>query len=1091
MYLNILFVPLKKGLTKTLLIMKITAILLAACLQVSAIGTSQTVTLSEKNASLEKIFREMKRQTGYDFWYESKMLKQAKKVDIQVTNVSLEQALNVCFQNQSLSYSIVEKTIVVKPKVTLQAEIVTPPPPLPPPPIEVRGTVTDDKGDALPGASVKLKGTAVGKSTDASGNFVIQVPDANGVLVISYVGYETVEVAVNGRTAVDVKLTLSVKQIDQLTIVGYTSKRPRYLSSSVSVVTGEKLRDVTSNNVISLLQGKAPGVVVSTSSGDPTNDGISILVRGQGTISAGAGPLIVVDGNIGGTYNPTDVESITILKDAAATGLYGSRAGNGVIIITTKTGKAGKTKIQFNSIVGFNEATTGNFQLMNTQQLYDYHKTYSTPDPAVLNTNTDWWDLAFRTSMTQSYTLSVSGGNDKTQFYVSGNYYKEEGTLEDNDRTGYNFRTNLTHKLSNKLKLSVLLNGIYIKDNNNPGGGATTLYQAYTNLPYDSAYNADGTPRDPRTVTWYGRDKFNFLYDVQYNLANDRTLNVSGDLNLDYSITKHLSFATYNRATFLTFESMNFIDRRTSTGSGNGGELRNSSTYTNVLTSSNRLRYDNKFGEHNIAVLAVGEVTQSFFESKATTARNLPPGRPFASTATEYSSITGGVNEYSFQKYLTQADYNYANKYFAVASFVSDRSSRFGSNNPAGKFYQLGASWIISSEAFMSSIKPISFLKLRASYGTTGNAEIGDYAAIGLYTLSTGASYANTPGALPEQKANPDLTWEKQKAANIGLDISLFKRIDLSVDVYQKTATDLLYRKPLPITTGYQFVWENIGTVRNKGIEFNLTTKNFAGKLFTWETNLNMAFNRNKVLELNEGALFSNVGSKQPVALGHDIDEWYMPVWAGVDPANGDPLWEKITLDANGIPYITYSNSYNAVANITSRQLLGKSAAPKFTGGITNSFACKGFSLTAFMNFVYGNYVYNDTRFYFDNDGVYTSYNNVVLADGWSRWTKPGDIATHPKPVFSGNKASNSVSSRYLEEGSYIRLRNITLGYSLPNIVLSKFKIASARIFISGDNLWTGTSFTGPDPEAVLSSGEFTFRYPISRKILFGLNISF
>ncbi|MDQ3683082.1 MAG: TonB-dependent receptor [Bacteroidota bacterium] len=960
----------------------------------------------------------------------------------------------------------------------------------------IKGKITDDKGQPLVGVTIKVKDSNIGTSTNDAGEFFLDVPE-KAVLVISYVGFETKEIEVNAETNFTIQLKQTEDALQGVVVVGYSSKRAKYLSSSVSTVSGEKLRDVTSPNVISLLQGKAPGVVVSNASGDPTGEP-NILIRGAGTISAGSGPLIVVDGNIGGTYTASDVETITILKDAAATGLYGSRAGNGVIIITTKTGRSGKAKIEFRSTVGFNEATTGNFKLMNSQQLFDYHKTFYTPNPALLKTNTDWWDLAFRTGLTQSYTMSASGGNDKTQYYVSGNYYKEEGTLVANDKNEYNFRTNLTHKLSNKLKLSVLLNGIYTKDNFDPTGGTSSqggaLYGAYTNMPFDSAYNADGTPRDPRIdTTWYGRDDNNFLHNLQYNIANARSINLSGDVNLDYVISKHFSFATYNRVSFFINDDMTFYDRRSKRGATNGGELYNSSSYTNVLVSSNRLRYDNSFGAHNISVLAVGEATQSHFDVLSTAVKGLPPGRPFATTATGViTNPRGGENEYSFHKYLAQADYNFANKYFAVASFVRDRSSRFGNNNSAANFYQLGASWIVSSEAFMSSIRPINFLKLRASYGTTGNAEIGDYAALGLYSISSTVSYAGAPGAAPTQKPNPDLTWEKQKAVNLGLDITLLNQIDLSFDVYQKTANDLLFQKPLPATTGYTSVWENIGTVRNKGIEFNLTTKNFTGKLFTWETNLNMAFNRNKVLALNEGALFSNSAGTQPIGLGHDIDEWYMPVWAGVDPANGDPLWEKIITDADGNRFVTYSNSYNAVAT-TSRQFLGKSAAPKFTGGISNTLAYKGFSLTAFLNFVYGNYIYNNTRFFFDNDGVYEAYNSMVLAEGWGRWEKPGDIVTHPKPVFGGaaSGTSNASSSRYLEEGSYIRLRNVTLGYDLAKSVISKLNLSTARVFISGDNLWTGTNFTGTDPEVVLSSGSSSFRYPISRKILFGINISF
>ncbi|MET0300623.1 MAG: SusC/RagA family TonB-linked outer membrane protein [Flavitalea sp.] len=949
----------------------------------------------------------------------------------------------------------------------------------------ITGKVTDENGKPVEGATVKVKDAKSGTTTNATGAFSLNAPD-NATIVISSVGFETKEVTASEDIVIMLKH--SEETMADAVVVGYSSKKAKYLSSSVSVVSGDKLRDVTSNELSSLLQGKAPGVVVSTGSGDPTS-GSNILVRGAGTISAGSGPLIVVDGNIGGTYNPTDVESITVLKDAAATGLYGSRAGNGVIIVTTKTGKSGKTKIDFNSIVGVNRATTGNFKLMNSQQLFDYQSTFYTPDPAALNTNTDWWDLAFRDALTQSYTLSASGGNDRTQFYVSGNYYQEQGTLDKNDKTQYNFRTNLSHKLTDKLKLSVLFNGIYTKDNYNPAG---TLYQAYTNMPWDSAYNADGTPRDAREGNWYGRDRNNFLHSLQYDLSNAVSNRVNGDINLDYQISKHFSFATYNRGTFTNLRSTSFYDKRSKSGATNGGELYNSSSYSSLLTSSNRFRYDNSFGDHNLSVLAVGEVTQSYYDVLSTAVKGLPPGRPFASTATDVlENPAGGRNEYSFQKYLAQADYNFANKYFLVASFVRDRSSRFGNNNSTANFYQLGASWVLSNEDFMRSIPAISFLKLRASYGTTGNAEIGDYGALGLYTISQAASYANAPGASPSQKGNPDLTWEKQKTANVGVDIGLFKRIDISVDIYEKNATDLLYQKPLPATTGYSFVWENIGSVRNRGLELNITSRNFVSKNFNWETNLNMAFNRNKVIALNDGALFSSPGASQPIGVGHDMDEWNMPVWAGVDPANGDPLWEKVMKDADGKSYITYTNDYNSAATEVSRQYTGKSAAPKFTGGFTNTISYKGFSLSAFFNFVYGNWVYNDTRFYFDNDGVYEKYNSMVLPSNWTRWEKPGDIATHPKPYFGGNKSSNQTSTRYLEDGSYVRLRNVTVGYDLPVNFINRVKLSRARIYLSGDNLWTGTKFTGPDPEVVLSSGTSSFRYPLSRKLLVGVNLSF
>jgi TonB-linked SusC/RagA family outer membrane protein len=957
--------------------------------------------------------------------------------------------------------------------------------------VRVTGVVKETDGQPMPAVTVTIKGTTNAVSTSVDGKFSISAP-TNGVLTFSFIGYTTKDVSINGKTSLEVVLSAASKTLNEVVVVGYSSKQLSQLSSSVSVISGDKLRDVTSNDVVSLLQGKAPGVVVSSASGDPTSTS-SILIRGASSINASTSPLIVVDGNIGGTYNASDVESVTVLKDAAATGLYGSRAANGVIIITTKMGKAGQTKIDISSVVGFNTKTTGNFHLMDSQQLYDYQKTFETVVPSDLANNTNWFNLAFRTGVTQNHTLSVSGGTDKTQYYISGNYYNEQGTLIDNGNRNYNFRTNITTKLNDKLKLSVLLNTIYTQQTYPTDN---LLYDAYLNLPYDPAFNADGTPTDGRTYPgWQGRDKENPLQGLQYNFSNSRSLSNNGDLNLDYNITKHLSFATYNRITLYNDKYITYYDARTKSGGANSGELYNQDDYYSTLLTSNRLKYDNSFGQHNLSLLAVGEGQTYHSDNALLNGKGLPPGRPVMSTATDIiNAPSGSTNDYNFRKYLGQADYNYAGKYFLVGSYVHEYSSRFGSNNPSGNFFQAGASWILTKESFMDNIKPISFLKLRASYGTTGNAEIGNYQALGLYSIDQSANYGGIPGAYPNQKANPNLTWEKIKTANIGLDFGLFNRINVSLDVYQKTSSALLFQVPLPATSGYDYEFENLGSVRNRGLEINVTSKNLVGE-FKWETNFNIAFNRNKVTSLNAGKSEVNPAGPLPIAIGHDMNDWYMPIWAGVNPANGDPQWEQLVTDANGKVTKQLTNSY---ANAT-KQFIGTSASPKFTGGITNTFAYKGFSLSTFFNFVYGNKVYNDSRAYFDNDGLYDSYNAMVAPSGWTRWQKPGDIATEPKAVQGGNNNSNQQSSRYLENGSYLRLRNVTLGYQLPTNWISSLKIRSARIFVSGDNLVTFTKFSGVDPEVDLSpvvgnrgaEGLSSFKYPISRKILFGINVGF
>lgn len=1059
--------------------MKLTfTIVLLLCMQVSARVLSQEkISLTVRNEKIDKILKMIEKQSRYHFIYSTNYLNTDKKVNLDVEGADLKLVLEKLFTDEALQYTVTSKGLVM---LSTQKESLND--------IIVKGKITDKDGP-VPGVTISLKSDrGIGTSSDASGNYMIKVPN-DGVLVIRSVGYLTKEVPVLGRTLINVLLEEENSNLNEIVVVGYSAKKQSELSSSVTVLNSEQLKGVASNDVMNMIQGKAPGVMVSSASGDPT-EAPKVLVRGVSSINGGTAPLVVVDGNIVGaygasnaTYSPADVESVTILKDAAATGLYGSRAGSGVIIITTKTGKAGETKIDMSATVGFNKPNMGKFKLMDTQQLYDYQKTFTNPNPAVLNTNTNWWDLATQTGLTQSYVLSASGGTDKSKFYISGNYYKEEGTVIKNDKRAYSLRANLSSQLTKRLKLSVLLNTIFTKDNYQT---SSTLRDAYLNLPFDPAFNEDGTPTDGRTtLNWLGRDKENFLHSVQYNFSNGRSLNVNGDVNLDYSISKHLTFASYNRANFFNDFYVDYYDKRTKQGGANNGELYNQTSYTNRLLSSNRLKYENSFGAHNLSVLAVGEVEKSHYDNALLNGKNLPPGRPVMSTATDIvSNPSGGTNDYNFSKYLSQAEYNYAGKYFAVASFVHENSSRFGRDKSGGDFYQLGASWILSNEDFFKNLGPVNFLKLRASYGTTGNAEIGDYPSLGLYLVDASASYGGVPGAKPSQRANPNLTWEKQKTTNIGFDLGLFKRIDITVDVYDKRSDALLFQIPLPSTSGYSYYFDNVGALKNRGIEFSINSRNLTGE-FKWETNYNMAFNQNRILALNEGKDAISPDASKPGAIGRDIYDWKMPIWAGVDPNNGDPLWEKIITDSDGKQYTALTNTYSQAT----RQYTGTSASPKFTGGITNTFSYKGVSLSAFFNFVYGNEVYNSSRALFDSDGLYESYNAMVLKSGWSRWEKVGDVATHPKPVLGGNHDSNQSSSRYLEDGSYIRLRNVTLGYELPATWLSGLKIKNAKVFVSGDNLWTGTKFSGVDPEVDFSDAAANFKYPISRKILFGINI--
>ncbi|HEY1166394.1 MAG TPA: TonB-dependent receptor [Chitinophaga sp.] len=964
--------------------------------------------------------------------------------------------------------------------------------------ISLSGKVTDEKGTALPGITVFVPVLKTGTTTDDQGRFSIKAPPG-ARLQFKAMGYQLQEIPANGRTALQVTMKEENTNLNEVVVTGYTSKRLSQISSSVAVVAGKQLNDVTSNNVSSLLQGKVAGVVVQNTSGNP---GVNpaITIRGASSIAAGSGPLYVVDGIIGGNANPNDIESVTILKDAAAAGLYGARASNGVIIITTKSGKAGKTQINVNASAGMNKLSTGNVQMMSTEQLYDYQKSFFAPAdfarerPAgLLSQHTDWLDLAYRSGLTQNYQVSVSGGAEKTQFYLSGNYYKEEGIMRHNSNEVFNLRANITHNISSKLKLSTRINASSRNFENEASGNYGALVLATRNMPWDNPYNADGTIKMGTEPGWTGRENDNFLHGWQFNFDEGRELNVYGDLNLDYYILPGLTLSTYNRASYSNWKEELYYDVRSKAGRGLG-ELYNNFMYHGRWVTSNRLNYQRQFGKHALNAIAVAEAEKNYNENNSLYGNKIPAGLHIMDAAANIQKSPfgpGGKSENWFSKQLVQLDYTYDERYNIIGAFIYESSSRFGANHRSAGFYTLGGSWTLSNEAFMKGISTFDLLKLRASYGITGNAEIGDYQSLGIYGYTY--QYAGNPGSIPEVLENKDLTWEKSKMLDIGLDIDLVKRISLTVDYYDKTTSALLLDVPVPYTSGYAYVTRNVGSVKNKGVEIVLNTRNFNGKDFKWETNFNIAINRNKVLKLNDKQDIA-YSSLQWIAEGRDLYSWHMRKWAGVDPANGDPLWEKVEKDANGKETITTTNAYDDAT----LQYVG-TASPDFTGGITNRFSYKGISLSAFFNFVSGNKVYEEST----NDGSEPAYNARVLKNGRSRWQKPGDIATDPKAVYGGNKNSDLESSRFLEDGSYIRLRNVTLAYDLPAGLLQRMRLGNARIFLSGDNLWTLTDFSGMDPEMGLrpytplngdagnNFQQSSTKYPLAKKFLVGINISF
>ncbi|GAB3339001.1 TonB-dependent receptor [Larkinella ripae] len=952
----------------------------------------------------------------------------------------------------------------------------------------LRGTVRDDAGQPLPGATIIVRGTTQGTTTDDQGVFSVRTTPAD-VLEISSIGYQGTTVTVGNRSTVDVLLKKADTMLDEVVVMGYTTTNQRNLTGSAQVVTAKELKDVTANNVGQLLQGKAAGVFVGNSSGDPRTPP-KVLIRGVGTLTASSNPLYVVDGVIGGIPNPSDIESMTVLKDASATALYGARASNGVIVITTRRGASGKTRLTARLNQGIGTLSLGNFRLLDGPELYDLQrKVFQRDRPTGIlndylptpeaNANTNWFDQAFRTASNTLAELSASGGSDKTRFFLSGNYYKEQGILQGTGLDRFGGRLNFSHNISDKFRVSVNGAGLFTRGYDDSNGA---LYAAYTYLPYDDP-NYNGQPYNPVTGAkkWYGRDNANFIYNRQFNTFRENTL--SGDLlfKAEYDLLPWLTLTTTNRAQTSYYGSQSSQDMRGPSALDVQGRLSNTTTRDYTLLTSNLLRFRHSFnGGHSLDGLAGYEYQNYYYESLGATGKGIFSGLSILDATSQPETITGTKTDNAFSSYLFQANYGYQDKYLFTTSFRRDGSSKFGRDRKYGNFYAFGLTWNASNEAFLRSNPLLTNLKFRLSYGTTGNADgINDYAAQGLYNLT--GQYAGIPSAYPTRIENPNLSWEVSNNTNLGIDASLWNRLSITVDLYNRLTNNLLFNRPLQATSGYSFITENVGAVRNKGLEVVLSAEILQKTALKWRMDLNAGINRNRVTALYGDRSFVANGQR-PYALDQPLNSWYLRRWMGVDPQTGGPLWEKVGTDGTS----TTTNNYND-ATI---QFIGSNANPKLFGGFRQVLSWNGLELNAFFTYSTGSILYNGDRNLFDNDGAYDRYNLMALQEGWSRWEQPGDVATHPKYVIGGNNNAQRPSSRFLENGNYLRLRNVSLTYDLPTALVNRAKLDGVRLSVSADNVFTITKFSGIDPD-VTETGEVGTKYPFSRKLVFGLQFNF
>ncbi|MBR3405793.1 MAG: TonB-dependent receptor [Bacteroidales bacterium] len=964
--------------------------------------------------------------------------------------------------------------------------------------ISISGQVLDaSDGQPLIGAGVMLS-NGTGTVTDYDGKYVIQA-EKNAVLTFSSLGYVSVSEQVNGRTVINVSLSPDNEALEEVVVLGYTTQKKAELSSAVVSMSGEKLRDVASNDVGNMLQGKVAGVVVMNGSGRP-GESADIRVRGTGSITAGAGPLYVVDGVAGGSFSPNDIETITVLKDASATALYGAAASGGVIVVTTKSGKEDKTSVEFKANAGIKRALYGRFHPMNSAQLLEFNKSMGVNySDDLLEQDFDWLGNSFKTGVVQNYYASVSGKAGKVNYFVSADHYNEKGTAINTSFRKTSGRMNLSAPITDRLNMTLRLS--YTKSYDRSESSWRLLEYAYYAMPWDIPYVMDengnytneyvfmqNNVRPDNGEKWYTQNPSNIFHNEQYNYGKGWGEDLTGDFQLVWNPTDWLTLVTMNRYDASNSFWETYTDPRTYEGLTTEGGLSNSDSESHGWGTTNLAKLHHTFGNHDLNGTLGWEYGEGYSRSLEASATKIMQGKRALSNADVPGKPVGYDYRTRAWALLAQAQYAYLGKYIVTASIRYDESSKFGPKNRGGFFPGASAAWIISREKFLEGNKTLSFLKLRAGYGKTGNDNIPNFQYQETYSPSESGDGAYTL----DRMANPYLGWEEAYMASLGVDATFKNNWNVTVDLYHTINSRILLQSPLPPSSGFFAVMDNVGKVRNMGAEIAVDGAIFNKKDFGWTVGFNVGFNQNRVLELpqHQDIVMTRGEVNQILREGLDVYSWYMPKWVGVNSETGLPEWEAIDEAGN----VTIVNDWNKATN----QVVG-TASPLFSGGLNMTLRWKGFTLSANGNFVVGNKIYNRTRESMDHDGAYVGLNLMSIDNGlgWKRWEQPGDIATHPKPENARKDGSGNTSSRFLEDGSFFRLRNVTLAYNLPKNVLQKIWMSDLRIFVSADNVLTLTRFSGMDPEVRLDAdtyhhaGMYTQNYPIPMTITAGIDIKF
>lgn len=995
--------------------------------------------------------------------------------------------------------------------------------------LTISGKVTDRDGEPLIGASVMVKGTTNGTVSDIDGNFKLSAA-SDATLVVSYTGFATLEVPVNNQTDLNIALQPGI-DLTEVLVTGYGTAIKRELTGNIAKIRTEDIKDMPVTSFDQAMQGKAAGVQITAGSGK-LGQAVQIRVRGQSSVSASNEPLVVIDGipatqndlgSFGGgtnplaDLNPQDIESIEILKDASAAAIYGARAANGVVLVTTKRGKAGRTNVSYGFQYGKSDPAR-KLEFLNTEQyvkLYlqaagasdriegidpaapDSYTTYmedffSSQSLGTFGTanqvSTNWGDLAYQDAPMQQHDLNISGGNDKTTFYMSGQYFDQKGILIGNALNRLNGRINLDHQAYKWLRLGFNM-GLTRSFNERISGDRQfdNPMQMVALPPMTPETDPDtglpvGTPPGDISIPVYYNPLIN-IGNAYYNTNVNRNLS---SVYAQISILDGLSFRSEFALDMLDQQEELYYNSKTQRNFGAPQGLgQNLFTRVENYNTNNYFTYSNAFGRSKLDLTAGMSYQQSQTKTNFIEGQDFPSDayRMIASAARKTDGSSTESN-FRFLSYFARANYKLADKYLLGVSVRTDGSSRFGSESRYGFFPAASLGWIVSEEGFLDNIKAISFLKVRASYGRTGNAEIGNFPQLGLFAGD--AAYNGAPGQRPSQLGNPDLSWETTNQFDAGIDFGLFKdRLTGEIDFYQKNTTGLLLNVNVPSTTGFSTQTRNVGKLSNSGVEVVLNTDVVRGA-FRWKTSLNFAANRNEISDLQGQIIEAGLNNMSRAVEGQPLGTYFTAEYAGVDPANGNALWYKNATEGNRETTSTYSQAQRVVVG---------SPLPEWIGGVTNTFSYKGFDLSILFNGVFG----NELNFY--GVGRFSSANarfeDNQTVDQLNAWTPENTNTNIPEArLFYNNGAQPS--SRFIQDGSFVRLRNVTLSYNFPKTLTSKAKIQSLRLFVTGQNLATWTNYIGWDPEVNaddivtnIAQGYDFYTAPQPRTILAGFNIGF